>query len=65
MGVFFPAAAVNLSLTSGAAFDIINIEKALPNNGSARMFLKDIRNRHLAEWRFPLFTVIVTVHPKM
>ena len=26
-----------------------------------KIFLSELRNRHLAEWRFLLFTIIVTV----
>ena len=43
----------------------MNVEKALPDSGSARRFLFWLRNRHLAEWRFLLFTVTVTVYPKI
>ena len=40
---------------------IMNIEKALPRSGSALLGFYCSRNRHLAEWRFLLFTRIVTV----
>ena len=40
----------------------MNVKRALPISGLLKMvFLFFHRNRHLAEWRFLLFTVIVMV----
>ena len=42
---------------------IIDMKRALPISGQLKIvgLMQTIRNRHLAEWRFLLFTVIVMV----
>ena len=52
----------NARLDFSADCDIINMKRALPISGLLREldFYMD-RNRHLAEWRFLRFTVIVMV----
>ena len=50
-------------LDNPAECGIIDMKRALPISGWLKMFtvLFVYRNRHLAEWRFLLFTVIVMV----
>ena len=54
-------------LTSSGFHGIVNIEKDIADKRLVQIsfYALSIRNRHLAEWRFLLFTVIVIVHPRM
>ena len=51
-------------LTIARAAAIMKTERDTATSGrpiQMRSFLSELRNRHLAEWRFLLFTIIVTV----
>ena len=43
----------------------MSTERALPQAVRPVTVLMDIRNRHLAEWRFLPLILIVTVYPKI